>query len=404
MAHAFAGVGDQQAMDIGHEQDRMRGLDRALDGLKVGQRGKVEHLQRAVVLRRQEQPVARNIGGEMVEVTLVTRQVDAAHYGQRRWRRRRGGPGGTVRGAQQLRGIAHLGLELRQHRMGLRPQRRLVVAGLVGVDRAQRADGLAGGIVQRHLVLEPVAGLVDFQPLLPGADHAQVILVGGLADPADRAARDGHRRIRLAGRNGMRAQDRKVRMGVEQLVDQSLAVVAHRGHRIETIGLGQVLLVRQAAREVIADRHGARLHRLDVIALAIGEDHAERTQRTARGVEQHQLHLVAVAGLVHCQQRLAGADHLQVVGIGRLANAPDIAGDDHVLLAARRHGMDRQHLHLGMGRDLCIDQMLRIAGALRRRAFTRPSQRRKSNHRRPDQNPCTHIRSSPFVLAIVHSG
>src|SRR5579871_5918657 len=58
----------------------------------------------------------------------------------------------------------------------------LVVAVLIVVDGAERADNLSGGVEQRKFDFEMVALFVHLEIVLAGLDHSHVVLVGFLAE------------------------------------------------------------------------------------------------------------------------------------------------------------------------------------------------------------------------------
>ena len=83
------------------------------------------------------------------------------------------------------RGTGELAFDLGEQGVGLVAAGDSIGCGGVGEDDPQRADRVALAVVQRHLVLEPVLRLVEFELFDPGADHFEIIVVGALSDPPD---------------------------------------------------------------------------------------------------------------------------------------------------------------------------------------------------------------------------
>ena len=228
-----------------------------------------------MVFRRQKQAVAGHVGREMIEVATVVRQLGTPEKPQRR-------AGCRGRALHRLEEPHHGGNVPRQlvpHLLRLALQRRLVIARLVGVDDAERADVLAGGVLEHQLRLEAIARLVDFEIGLAGVDDPHVVLVGPLADTADIGG-DDHVVVSVWQRR-MHRHDDDVGMLVQRLIQQLLGVAVERYARIDLCRLEEVAYVRDAPAQLVAHTDRLAFQRVGISAGLVGKRHAEHAERAA---------------------------------------------------------------------------------------------------------------------------
>jgi len=272
--HCLAAVGDEQAVDLGLEDDGVRCAHRR-HGLEMRAGPEVEHLERAVIFGGEEQAVAGEIVAEMVEVAGIARELGSSDDPQRRGRRR-----GTARYRRQVAQPGEARFERRTDRLGLGLERRLVACRGVSEHHAEGADDFLRMVMDREFDLVAVAGRVDLQLGLAAGNDVEVVLVGLLADPPDRRAEDDvvvrPRRRRVEGENG------DIGVRGEQLVDDRLRARVRRGVVVVGEFLHQVLDVADAARGLVAKRDGGLFHRRLVRPGVVREHHADRADNDQR--------------------------------------------------------------------------------------------------------------------------
>src|SRR5437763_11320957 len=73
---AVAPVGNQQAVRLRDEKDAVGRIE-AADAPQMSAGTQIEHLERAVILGREEETIAREVDGEVIEIALVPAQLRA---------------------------------------------------------------------------------------------------------------------------------------------------------------------------------------------------------------------------------------------------------------------------------------------------------------------------------------
>src|SRR6266567_1624086 len=117
---------------------------------------------------------------------------------------------------------------------------------------------------------------------------------------------------------------------------------------------------RDALLQFVAKLFRLREKCLLVVAALVAEAYAQRADRLAGSITQWKLHPVTLIFHVYADDRLAGVDHLHVVVVRLLADAPEVRGDDDVVLGLRRGNVHGEHDDFRVPRKRVVDELLRV--------------------------------------------
>ena len=251
---------------------------------------------------------------------------------RQRQRRARGNRRGCARcSLQQRRHARDRARHLVADRDRARVERRLVVAGGVAEDRAERADVVPGRVAQHQLDFVPLAVRRNLEIRRLGVDDAHVVLVGLLADAADVGAQ--HHVAASVRQRHVHAEHDQLGMARHRRLDERLRRIVRRELRAVRIRIHEVRFADHVLAEERLDVGRDLLGGLRVLALRVAEHDAECADRLARNVLERFLDADVVAGRVR--------------------------SDDHLLACVRLRGADRDRVHARMRRARRVGQMLR---------------------------------------------